>query len=187
MYVGVDYSLSSPAVCISPDENVSFFTSQFYFLTTKKKYEGTWNNIYGDLHKPWSSAEERYHNISSWVMQCMSKQDATYGLQAIQEVFIEDYAMGAKGRVFHIGENAGALKMRLYRNQMTYSTISPAEVKKYATGKGNANKEAMYEAFLKEHKYVLTLKDILGQDTLDSPVTDIVDAYYICKAGIERL
>ena len=45
----------------------------------------------------------------------------------------------------------------------------------------------MYEAFLERHKYVLKLKDILGQDTLDSPVTDIVDAYYICKAGIERI
>lgn len=187
MFVGIDYSLSSPAVCISPSEDVSFFTCQFYFLTTKKKYEGTWNNIYGDLHKPWDCAEERYHNISSWVMECMSKQDTQFGLQAIQEVIIEDYAMGAKGRVFHIGENGGALKMRLYRNQIKYSTISPAEVKKFATGKGNANKEAMYEAFLERHKYVLKLKDILGQDTLDSPVTDIVDAYYICKAGIERI
>lgn len=187
MYVGIDYSLSCPAICISPSEDMNFFHCKFYFLTSKKKYEGTWNNIYGDLHKPWSSAEERYHNISSWVMECMSKQDATYGLQAIQEVFIEDYAMGAKGRVFHIGENGGALKMRLYRNQLKYSTISPAEVKKHATGKGNANKEAMYEAFEQKHKYVLKLKDILGQDTLDSPVTDIVDAYYICKAGIERI
>ena len=120
-------------------------------------------------------------------MSCMSKQDAQFGLQAIGHVFIEDYAMGAKGRVFHIGENGGALKMRLYRNQMSYSTISPSEVKKYATGKGNANKEAMYEAFLEQHKYVLELKDIMGQDTLDSPVTDIIDAYYICKAGIERI
>ena len=187
MYVGRDYSLSSPAICISSDDKCSLFTCKFYFLTSKKKYEGTWNNIFGDPHKPWDSAEERYHNISSWAMSCMSKQDAQFGLQAIDHVFIEDYAMGAKGRVFHIGENGGALKMRLYRNQMSYSTITPSEVKKYATGKGNANKEAMYEAFLEQHKYVLKLKDILGQDTLDSPVTDIIDAYYICKAGTETI
>ena len=40
----------------------------------------------------------------------------------------------------------------------------------------------MYEAFLNEHKY--NIKEIMGQDTLDSPITDIVDAYYVCKAGI---
>ena len=76
--------------------------------------------------------------------------------------------------------------MRLYKNKLSYSTISPSEVKKFATGKGNANKEVMYEAFTDTYKYY-QLKDILGQDTLDSPVTDIVDAYYICKAGVERI
>lgn len=186
MFVGIDYSLSSPAVCISPDEQCEFIRCKFYFLTSKKKYEGTWNNIYGDLHKPWSCAEERYDNIASWVMRALSNQDTAFGLNAINHVTIEDYAMGAKGRVFHIGENGGALKMRLYKNRLSYSTISPSEVKKFATGKGNANKEAMYEAFVDTYKYY-QLKDILGQDTLDSPVTDIVDAYYICKAGIERL
>lgn len=186
MYVGIDYSLSSPAICISPDEKCSFFHCKFYFLTSKKKYEGTWNNIYGDLHKPYSCAEERYDNIASWAMEVMSFQDCVFGLQGINQVILEDYAMGAKGRVFHIGENAGALKMRMYKNKMHYTTITPSEVKKFATGKGNANKEKMYEAFLEEHKYV-QLKDILGQDTLDSPVTDIVDAYFICKSGIGRL
>jgi Holliday junction resolvasome RuvABC endonuclease subunit len=186
MYVGIDYSLSSPAICISPDEKCSFILCKFYYLTTKKKYEGTWNNIYGDLHKPWNCPEERYDNIASWVIECLSKYDTSFGLDAIQHITIEDYAMGAKGRVFHIGENAGAMKMRLYKNNLPYTTISPSEVKKFASGKGNANKDKMYEAFLNEYKYY-QLKDILGQDTLDSPVTDIVDAYYICKAGIERL
>jgi Holliday junction resolvasome RuvABC endonuclease subunit len=187
MFVGIDYSLSSPAICISPDENCSFILCKFYFLTTKKKFEGTWNNIYGDLHPEWTTPSERYHNISQWVVDTLSKYDSRYGLQAVQRVTLEDYAMGAKGRVFHIGENTGVLKYRLWKNHINTHVISPSEVKKFATGKGNANKEAMYDAFVSDYKSY-NLKDIMGQDAkLDSPVTDIIDAYYICKAGIERI
>ena len=89
--------------------------------------------------------------------------------------------------MFNIAENTGILKYKLYDCGIPVEIMPPTTVKKYATGKGNANKEAMYEAFLEQHKYVLELKDIMGQDTLDSPVTDIIDAYYICKAGIERI
>ena len=30
-------------------------------------------------------------------------------------ISIEDYSMGSRGRVFHIGENAGILKYRLWK------------------------------------------------------------------------
>jgi Holliday junction resolvasome RuvABC endonuclease subunit len=183
MYVGIDYSLSSPAICISSTEECKIDDCKFYFLTTKKKYEGTWSNIYGDLHKEWTTPSERYHNISQWVLDII-KYIPAHGI--LNQVTLEDYAMGAKGRVFHIGENAGVLKYRLWKQNIHTRVISPSEVKKYATGKGNANKDKMYEAFLSEHKY--DIKQIMGQDaTLDNPVTDIVDAYYICKAGIHAV
>ena len=177
MYVGIDYSLSSPAICVSKTEECNLDDCTFYYLTTKKKYVGIWDNIQGNLHEPWSTAEERYHHISSWTLRCVPSDSKV--------ITIEDYAMGAKGRVFHIGENAGIMKYRLWYDKHTFQTLSPSEVKKFATGKGNANKEKMYEAFIAEHKY--NIKDILAQDTLDSPVTDIIDAYYICKAGINAL
>ena len=174
MYAGIDYSLSSPGICISTSEEMKFDDCKFFFLTSKKKYEGTWKNIYGDLHKPWTTPEERYHNISSWALSILRHEYET--------ITIEDYSMGSRGRVFHIGENAGILKYRLWRNKHEITTLSPSSVKQFATGKGNANKEKMYEAFLSEHKY--DIREVMGQDTLDSPVTDIVDAYYVCKAGI---
>nr|BCU99728.1 MAG: hypothetical protein CM15mV30_0210 [uncultured marine virus] len=37
----------------------------------------------------------------------------------------------------------------------------------------------MYEKFYEEHKYNM-IKDF-NQTTLDNPVTDIIDSYYICK------
>tara|TARA_Y100001937_G_scaffold67124_1_gene91790 strand:+ start:14914 stop:15462 length:549 start_codon:yes stop_codon:yes gene_type:complete len=174
--IGIDYSLSSPAICVSEDEECTFDKCKFFYLTNKNKYDTTIaNKFYGQLHKPWNTPEERYHNISSWAMKIINEYEPSH-------ITIEDYAFGAKGRVFHIGENMGVLRYRIYRGKYNYAVISPSEVKKFATQKGNAKKELMYEKFYEEHKYNM-IKDF-NQTTLDNPVTDIIDSYYICKVGI---
>ena len=60
----------------------------------------------------------------------------------------------------------------------------PSVVKKGATGKGNADKDMMYEAFLKETK--IDLKKILDTEKCGNPLSDIVDSYYIAKVGYEN-
>ena len=75
------------------------------------------------------------------------------------KVFIEGYSFGfSKGQaVFQIAENCGILKYRLQMSPtMLYDTIVPSVVKKYASGKGNADKQLMYDSF-KEH----TKKDLM--------------------------
>ena len=62
--VGIDYSLSCPAICVETDH-----AEDFYYLTDKKKYEGTFRpNITGTLHKGYLSPQERYENIADWVI-----------------------------------------------------------------------------------------------------------------------
>src|SRR5438105_837781 len=54
------------------------------------------------------------------------------------------------------------------------------DTKKFATGKGNAKKEQMYEAITQDQG--LDLSKLMGQEgKLASPVTDVIDAYYIAK------
>jgi hypothetical protein len=60
------------------------------------------------------------------------------------------------------------------------TVVEPSRVKKLATGKGNADKQAMYEAFLKETK--VDLVSIFEQKSLTNPVTDIIDSFYILKS-----
>ena len=50
-----------------------------------------------------------------------------------------------------------------------------------ATGKGNADKKLMYEAFVKETG--VPIKDMISPKSgeIKSPISDIVDSYYICK------
>ena len=168
--IGIDYSLTCPCVCVS--NNKVFADNYFYFLHSSKKFEGPVINIMGDQHLDYSCEQERYENIASWVLSIIAPFD-----KKETEILIEDYSFGSKGRVFNLAENCGLLKYLLYKNGYSYSTVAPTVIKKYATGKGNASKEKMYEAFRELTR--LDIVDIYCSKTLGSPITDIVDSYYI--------
>ena len=69
-------------------------------------------------------------------------------------------------------------------NKIPYDTVVPSVVKKGATGKGNADKDMMYEAFKKETK--LDLKKIFDTEKVGNPISDIADSYFIQKIGSEK-
>jgi Holliday junction resolvasome RuvABC endonuclease subunit len=99
-------------------------------------------------------------------------------------IMIEDYSFGSKGKVFNLAENCGILKYMLYKNGYRFFTVPPTVVKKFATGKGNATKEKMYEAFVNDT--FVELHSIISPTTkLGSPTTDIVDAWYIARYMFE--
>ena len=181
--IGIDYSLNSPAICVA-DTSFKFENCEFYFLTSKKKHIGKFGkNITGYEHKEYNDPIERFKNLSSWVLQSIHTiPNVSEGM----EIFIEGYSYGSKGQaIFQIAENGGLLKYRLSECKLKYGIIVPSVVKKVATGKGNADKEKMYEAFTKETKK--DLKKIFDMQTLNNPVTDIIDSYYIAKAGFESI
>ena len=176
--VGIDYSLTSPAVCINDG------TLKFYYLTTKKKWVGKQSeNIIGYEHKEWTDPIERFKNISDFVIDILFTNPLFE--PTTPQIFIEGYSYGSKGQgLFQIAENCGILKFRLQEKNYDYSIVVPSVVKKGATGKGNADKDMMYEAFLKDTK--IDLKKILDTDKVGNPLSDIVDSYYIQKVGYEN-
>ena len=116
------------------------------------------------------SGIDRYVYISSWAVDIIDTYET-------DKIILEDYAYAATGRVFNIGENTGILKYRL-RNKANIVSVAPTEVKKFATGKGNARKEDMLEAFIKQ-------TNVDPRDVLDyygeNPISDIVDSYFMCN------
>jgi len=179
--IGIDYSLNSPAVCIT-DDSFEFEKSNFFFLTSKKKHMGIFGkNIYGTEHKEYKNPIERFYNISQWVLNIIDEYVGLYNL----EVYIEGYSFGSKGQaIFQIAENCGILKYRLMDRKIDYETIVPTQIKKFASGKGNADKQLMYDSFCKEHKNDLMKDFDMGK--LNNPVTDIVDSFYIAKYGFDK-
>jgi Holliday junction resolvasome RuvABC endonuclease subunit len=176
----IDYSLNGPAVCVfDTKKEFNFKSCNFYFLTDTKKYANTFmNNIHGEMFLTYDQDCERYDSISDWVVR------VTIGSERIG---LEGYAYNATGRVFHIAENTGILKYKLYQLGIPVDIIEPTKVKKLFTTKGNADKELMYKSFVQETGFELQEIITPNKTLLGSPVTDIIDAYAICKALYESL
>jgi len=175
--IGIDYSLSSPAICVCRG-TFKFENCKIYYLTNVKKYEGDFCNgqINGRLHLPYTSETQRHDQISDWAISIIDT--------AIGNIFVEGYSFGSKGLVFNLAENMGALKHKLYKLNKRFESIVPGQVKKNATGKGNADKLKMYEQFVKDTD--IDLMKEFDQTKLNNPVTDIVDSFYVAKAGYDR-
>ena len=123
--------------------------------------------------------QERYDNIAEFFINKIPTKE-------IPNIYIEDYSFGSVGKVFHIAENTGLLKYKLWEVGYKFTTVPPTVIKKFATGKGNADKAKMYDQFYNDTKkdFVMLFNKNL---TLGSPVTDIVDSYYIAKYGYEQV
>ena len=174
--VGIDYSLTSPAICINID-NADVL--MFYYLTNKKKYIGKMSeDIIGFEHKEYDTPIRRFTYISDFIFDHVS------GL-INPIIFIEGYSFGSKGQgIFQIAENCGILKYRLQEAKIPYETVVPSVVKKGATGKGNADKDMMYESFNKETN--IDLKKVFDTDKIGNPLSDIADSYFIQKVGYDN-
>lgn len=173
--VAFDYSITGPAACVWDDsEPFGFPTCRFHFLTSRKKWATRIApNIHGTLFPEVRGTDERRFDwISDWAMECAS--GATVAA-------IEGYAFGARGRVFNLAENTGLLKHKLHRAGIPIHVVEPTKVKKIGSGMGNASKERMCDAFTAETG--IDMKALFGQSgDLGSPVTDVVDAYFVAKA-----
>ncbi len=65
-------------------------------------------------------------------------------------VAIESYAFGARGAaMFSLGELGGVLRWSLYSWHVPYIDVPPSQVKKFATGHGNAKKDEIMLAVYK--------------------------------------
>jgi len=173
---GIDYSIRTPAICVFAAKEKEAFTFQrcrFYFLTDTKKYADFFlKNIQGERSQDWNTEEERYKSIADWAI------DKIVGCD---QIALEGYSFGSKGKVFHIAENTGILKYKIHNQGIPLEVIPPTTIKKFATGKGNADKTVMHKSFIEDTGY--NLKELITPDkgTVDNPVSDIVDAYFICK------
>jgi len=197
MKIGIDYSLSSPGVCVNTsDGEFKYEDCTFYFLTNTKKYDATFKEkiafgtsaveYIGTQHKPYTSEPERYSQIADWVIDIIKSQSQLMIGKLWEKkpiIQIEDYSYGSTGRVFHIAENLGLLKYKLKMEcGWDYTLLPPSVVKKFATDKGNANKELMLDAFEKDTG--TNLAQVFDTTSI-SPVSDVADAYFICKYTAE--
>ena len=175
--VGIDYSMSSPGICVHEGDTWNIANCRFYFLQKKPTVVSD-SQFFSTEYPIWARDEERYGKLAGW---------ASSVIPANSSCCIEGYAFASSaGRVFHIAENTGLLKYSLYKRGMPCTSVSPTTVKKFATGKGNADKKLMEENFIGETG--IRVQDRIGVKPQSiTPSSDIIDSYYIAKWHFEQL
>ena len=163
--------MSCPSLCIFDTElDFNFHNCHFYYLIDKKTKIIEEGNIHGEYYSKDSENVKRFDHISNWAITILKNQKVTH-------VYLEGYSMGSRGRVFHIAENTGVLKNKIYKEGITCEVVPPSTWKKEVVGKGNADKQHVYESMN------VDLKPIFKSKSITSPINDIADSYFICKYG----
>lgn len=178
---GIDYSLASPAIAIHPIKVWAWDPSRVQIVFFGKEFQVFFHKSGMEFiqvgRADWKNDVDRYIKNAAPLISRIERRFVVEGA-------IEGYAYGATGKVFQIGENAGCLKTLLYtRLLLAFDSVAPTIIKRYATGSGRADKTQMHEAFLSETGInLLNRFSPKGKKKkIDSPISDIVDAYYICK------
>jgi crossover junction endodeoxyribonuclease RuvC len=125
-YLGIDPSLTGCAVAIVGEKG-EFINSQRF----SNKLRGM----------------ERLIFIRNKVAEVLNDYNWRHGIKAVG---IEGYARGAMNRREEAGELGGTLRILLFENKIQYIDIAPSQIKKFATGKGNAQKDHVLLAVYKK-------------------------------------
>ena len=185
---GIDYSLNCPAICVYSDSRNSFeFRNCKFFcyqnnVSERKKAKNKLLNlsnisiIYQQEH---SNLTERYLKIALWGWNVIS-------LCHVDAVVMESYSMGSKGRVFELAEATGYMKLGIYLYKIPLILFSPSSIKKEFSGKGNADKNRMSEAFYEREGFYI--HDLIQEnDPRNSPCSDIVDSYAVVYKFLQNV
>jgi len=106
---------------------------------------------------------ERLQHISNCIFHIVE-------LESPQLVVVEDYAYGARGHAFSIGELGGLIKLGLFERGFRVLLVTPTSLKKFVTNKGNSPKDIMMLQTFKKY----------GVEFTDN---NLCDAYGLAQVG----
>ena len=192
LYVGIDPSINSTGITIARYENNVEVEIKFYIIKNGKltKRESTANDsidnfeyiIYNKIDLTQFKDDNHvfeYYKTKNMVEVVNTIYDLILNevkkYSAIVNVVIEGISYGSSIRTKSIFDLAGLNYMIRYKlitgdiQHLNLSIATPSNIKKYATGKGNANKESIMTIF----KYIFP--EMQNIPKLD----DIADSYFM--------
>ena len=192
LYVGIDPSINSTGITIARYENNIEAEIKFYIIKNGKltKRESTANDsidnfeyiIYNKIDLTQFKDDNHvfeYYKTKNMVEVVNTIYDLILNevkkYSAIVNVVIEGISYGSSIRTKSVFDLAGLNYMIRYKlitsdiQHLNLSIATPSNIKKYATGKGNANKESIMTIF----KYIFP--EMQNIPKLD----DIADSYFM--------
>lgn len=201
MKIGIDFSINSPSITIYDQDTyrfISLFNCDADDFTKSKKYE-THQKLQPFIQMiPY---KRKIDKTDYQTEQTTKLNDAIFLaetiLHSIKSVVVDEVPIiGIEG--FSYGsKSASYIDLIFYQSVLRYKLseefgadniriISPTEIKKKFSGKGNANKMLMIDTFVEK------FGDLFNQDLIDiikstkeskiKPIDDIVDSFAIIKS-----
>lgn len=166
MIAGVDYSLRAPGIYTEDGH-------AYYVDDRKTSNKNPTAFLHAFKYPEYTSTPERFYRLADTLTDILI-------VRGVLKVYLEGYSMGSKGKVFEIAEGTGELKRQLWRWNIECHVVPPTTLKKFATGKGNAKKDAMVAQYIKDTG--VDLYEALGTSST-ARVSDIADSYFLMKYG----
>lgn len=122
--------------------------------------------------KPRGRGPARLAEIRDWIV---------YVGQDADVVVLEGYAFARPNQAHQLGELGGVVRLALHDRRIPYVEVPPALLKRFATGKGNATKDAVLAAAIRRFGFEGDSNDaadawllrVMGLTAYDGePVTD---------------
>lgn len=92
---------------------------------------------------------------------------------APSSVYIEGYGYGNQHTLATLVEVGTAIRLALHRKRLTPTVITPSQLKKYATGKGNAKKDQIMLAVYKKWRF-------------EAETNNIADAFVLARMAADN-
>jgi crossover junction endodeoxyribonuclease RuvC len=146
-YVGIDPSTKTGFVILN--ENGSLFA-------------------YNEVKTKETCDPQRFIDIANQIARCVSFDDV---------ICVEGFSYGSKGKGVSTQYGIGWLiRAELIKNGYTYIDVPPTSVKKFATGKGNAKKDAMVLPIFKKWGFESTSDNVRDAYVLAMMAKGIYDS-----------
>lgn len=172
---GCDLSKSSSGVVVETvDDDFNIVDVQYYGFADKKQNERP-TIVPGNNPKNFSNDYQRYKFIADYI--CDWCKDCTY-------ISVEDIATHAQGMIIDLAELEGHIKMRLFEMGKKIRLYSVKSNKKFFSGRGDADKIGMRDAFNAWTEIKPDISDLPFVDDGKSgvkPTSDIIDATALCE------
>lgn len=199
IYIGVDFSLNSPAVCVNNDNIFNYYSLYRPGKLTKKEVIGIdvlkeFKNLNLNINKPIVESKNYQVRENNNLIEAEFLTDSIieYIRSKIKDsevkIGLEGFSYGSTGN--RLAELAGynyLLRHKLIKNNYNFSIYSPKTIKSIA-GNGNYNKDQIAESYLNiidDDELRVFLND--NKDTLFinrhwiKPIDDLIDAYFTAK------
>lgn len=129
MFIGIDQSITQTAITIlHTPANFNTYTFEGKGKTTKEKLK----HIYLE------------------VAEFLLLESKKYG-QRIDRCFIEGGSFNSGGQLFTLGQLSGLILSTLIMCRIPYKEVPPSSLKKFISGKGDANKESVMKSIMRKY------------------------------------